>query len=74
MTFCNISIITEDIYEQLKSMCTLSKEQSILSRDTIQNAFFFLELFPLFNFSCFILYRAPDSEHWHTRCAGVFGL
>ena len=34
-----MSMITEDIYLQLKSMCSLSKGQSELSRETIQNGF-----------------------------------
>ena len=41
VTFCNISVIVEDIYWKLLSMCSLSKEQCILARETVQNAFFF---------------------------------
>ena len=44
-------------------MCSLSKEQSILSRVTIQNAFFFLESCPFFDLDFFplssTLSRAP---------------
>ena len=39
-------------------MCSLSKEQSILSRETIQNAFFSPEAYPLFRLKLFILYQA----------------
>ena len=43
-------------------MCSLSKEQSTLLREIIQNAFFFSELCPFFNFRLFILYQAPNSQ------------
>ena len=39
LTFCNISVITEDIYLKLE-VCSLSNERSIQSRETFQKAFF----------------------------------
>ena len=43
-------------------MCSLCKEQSILSRKTIQNAFFFFFLImPLVWLRLLILYQAPHS-------------
>ena len=48
LTFCNILVITVDIYLKLGKMCLLFKEKSIVSREIIQNAFS-SELFPLFS-------------------------
>ena len=39
-------VIIESIYFKLRSMCSLSKEQSILSRETTQNAIFFQNYAP----------------------------
>ena len=44
----NISGITEYILLETQSMCSPSKGQFILSRETIQNAFFFFRILPLF--------------------------
>ena len=51
-------------------MCSLSKEQSILSKETIQNAFFFfffriMSLFPL------IFYQAPHSQALAPACSAL---
>ena len=73
--FCNISVITEDIYLKLGSNCSLSKEQSILSRETIQNSFFYWFFFffqkyapfPIFTF--YPLSRTPQpSVGTHMQC------
>ena len=46
VTFCNISVITEDIYLKLR----LFKKQSIVLRETIQNEFFhFFRIMPFFD-------------------------
>ena len=49
-------------------MCSLSKEQSILSKETIQNAFF--RIMSLFRH--FILYQAPYSRALAPACGAVF--
>ena len=45
------------------NMCTLPKEQSILSRKTIQ--FFFKELCPFFNLDFLSSIKHPAAERWH---------
>ena len=57
LTIYNISVVTEGNLPETLSMCPLSKEQSILSRETIQNVFF--RIMPLFQL--FILYQAPQT-------------
>ena len=47
-------------------MCSLSKEQSIRSRETIQNTFFPLELCPLLDFLSSI--KHPTAEYWRCSC------
>ena len=51
LTFCNISYYLRYLLET-RSMCSLSKEKSIRSRETIQNAFF-SELCPFFDVDIF---------------------
>ena len=51
----------------LKIYVLLSKEQSILSRETIQNAFF--RIMPLFRLRLFILYQAPHIVGTRMRCS-----
>ena len=50
-------------------MCSLSKEQSMLSRETIQNAFF--RIVPLFRLKHFILYQAPHSQVLPPTCGAL---
>ena len=45
-------------------MCFVSKEQSILSRERIQNAFF-LELCPFLDSNFFFSIKHPTAERWH---------
>ena len=53
-------------------MCSLSKEQSILSMDTIQNAFFFFpRIMPLFRLRLFIFYRVTHSRALPPACVAV---
>ena len=56
-------------YHLLKtqSMCLLSKVQSILSRETIQNAFFFFQNYASFFFDLDFLssMKHPTAERWH---------
>ena len=50
-------------------MCSLSKEQSILSRETNQNvSFFFFRIMPFFRLRLFILYQAPLSQALAPTC------
>ena len=52
-------------------MCSLSKEQSLLSRDINQSAFF-SELCPLFDLDFFfILYQAPHSRPLAPACSAL---
>ena len=51
------------------NMCTLSKDQSILSRETIQ--FFFKELCPFFKLRLFILYQASRSRALAPACGAL---
>ena len=51
-------------------MCSLSKEQSILSRETIQNEFL-SELFPFFDCRLFILYQTPHSQAMAPACGAL---
>ena len=44
LTFCNVSVITEET----QNMCSLSKEQSILSKEN-----FFFRIMPLFTYTAF---------------------
>ena len=46
-------------------MCSLSQEQSILSRETIQNAFSFSELWFFFDFDFLSSIKQPTAEHQH---------
>ena len=55
LTIWIISVITEDNLLETQNMCSLSKEQSILSREIIQNAFF-SEL------CCFYSIKGDNSE------------
>ena len=51
-------------------MCLLSKEQSILSRETIQNGFF-SELCPFFDFRLFILCKVLHHQALAPACDGL---
>ena len=54
-------------------MCSLSKEQSILSRETIQNAFFFFSELCLFSDLDFISsVKHLIAEHWHRHAMLLF--
>ena len=48
-------------------MCSLSNEQSILSKETIQETFFFFfsELCPIFDLNYLSSIKHPTAEHWH---------
>ena len=63
--FCNISVITEEIFLETQSMRSLSKKQSILSRETIQNAF--SELCPFFDLDSFLSIKHPTAGRWHSH-------
>ena len=54
-------------------MCSLSKEQFILSRETIQNAYSF-RMMPLFRLRLFILYQAPHSQALAPVCDALFSF
>ena len=47
-------------------MCSLSKEQSILSRETIQNAFL-TELRPFFELEFLSSIKHPAAERWYAH-------
>ena len=49
-------VIIESIYFKLRSMCLLSKEQSILLRETTQNAILFSRIMPLFQLGLFFVH------------------
>ena len=63
-------------------MCSLSKEQSILSRETIQNTFFSSELCPSFDLdflSCIkqdflSSIKHPTAEHWHPHAVHMLNF
>ena len=59
LTFYYISVIIEDIYLKL-GMCSLSKGHSILSRDTIQNAFSPKNYAPLSTYTFYPLSSTPQ--------------
>ena len=65
--------MTEDYLLETHSMCLLSNEQSILSRETIQNAFFFFIfiLNPVFLLRLFILYQALHSPALAPGCGAL---
>ena len=46
-------------------MHLLSKEQSILPRESIQNAFLFSELCPFFDLDFLSSIKHPTAERWH---------
>ena len=52
-------------------MCSLSKEQSILSRETIQNAFFFQNYGPFFDLY-FLPFIKHTAERWHPHAVLLF--
>ena len=52
-------------------MCSLSKQQSILSRETNQNAFL-SELGPVLDFNCLSTIEHPTMEHWHLHAVLLF--
>ena len=49
-------------------MCSLSKEQSIRSREAIQNAFFFQNFALLFGLDFLSSIKHPIAKHWHPSC------
>ena len=53
-------------------MCSLSKEQSILSRETTKNGF--LELSPFFDLDFCILYQAPHSRALASECGALVNI
>ena len=54
-------------------MCSPSKEQSILSRETIQNAcFFFSELCPYFDLDFVSSIKHPTAKRWHQNAVLLF--
>ena len=53
-------------------MCSLSKEQSILSKETIQNAFFFFRFMPFFDFDLWVPHGSVVKCLTHNP--GVLGL
>ena len=58
-----ISLLLLKIYTGTRSMCSLSKEQSILSRQGRQfKTYSFLRIVPLFRLIHFILFQAPHSQ------------
>ena len=57
LTFSNISVITEDIYLELKTSCSLSKGEPITVEEVILQ-FFFL--------------NAATSEGWHPHAVLLF--
>ena len=72
VTFCNISVFTEDIFLETQSLCSLFKVQSILSRETIQIAFFFSELCHSFDLD--FLSTAQQSVGLCMRCCCFFRM
>ena len=52
-------------------MCWLSKEQSILYRETIQNAFFYLELCPFLDLDFFSTIKHPHSRVLPAACGAL---
>ena len=59
------------LHENWKT-CSLSKEQSILSRETIQKAFFFLELCPFLDLAILSYIKHPTGELWHPHAVLLF--
>ena len=53
-------------------MCSLPKEQSILSREIIRKAFFFSELCPCFDFDFLTSIKHPMVERWHPHAVLLF--
>ena len=51
--------------------CTLSKEQSIVSKETIQNAILFSELCPFKRLRLFILYQSLHSRASAPTCGAL---
>ena len=54
-------------------MSSLSKKQSILSRETINYAFF-LELCPYFDLDFLSSIKHPAAERWHPHAVRLFVL
>ena len=63
-----ITLITKDYLRYLLETCLLSKELSILSRETIQDAFFFFVIVSLFRLGIVIHYQAPHRQALATAC------
>ena len=54
-------------------MCSLSKKQSILLRETIQNAFFFSQNYaPFFDFDFLCSIKHPTAKRWDTHVVLLF--
>ena len=53
-------------------MCSLSKEQSAVSREIIQKAGFFLELCPFFDLDFLSCIKHPTTERWHQHVVLLF--
>ena len=56
------------------NICSLSKEQSILLRETIQNDFFFPVLCPFCNFNVLSSIKHLTAECWHPHVVLLFFL
>ena len=52
-------------------MCSLSREQSILSRETIQNTFFHVRIMPIFRLRLCFPYQAPHSRALAPACCAL---
>ena len=63
LTFCNISVITEDISFK-RGLCVHYPKSNPSYQGKCKKAFFFSELCPFFRLRHFILNQAPDSQAW----------
>ena len=70
LTFCNISVITEDIdLKQIGYVHYLKSNSYYLGREFKMQ--FFFRIMPLFRLRHFILYQAPHSQALAPACGSL---
>ena len=79
VTFCNVSIITEDIYLKFgvcihyQSILSILRAIHTIKGDNSKCIFFiFSELYPFFNLNCLSSIKHPTAERWHPDVVLLF--
>ena len=71
LTFCNVSVITEDIYLKLSICVCYQITIHTIKEDNTKCFFFFSELNPFFDLDFLILYQASQSRKLAPACSAL---